>query len=79
MPDDLPLSTSIRGLIEAEVRARLKVEGYNKLPRPDRRTPFRIILEVIREPMLALLLAFAMLSIVITVVQETRTERVLVL
>ena len=78
------------------LRARLKAEGYNELPRPDRRTPLRIILEVMREPMLALLLgggviylvlgdlkealillAFATLSVVITVVQETRTERVL--
>ena len=89
-------SGSIRGLSEADVQARLKAEGYNELPRPDRRTPFRIVLEVLREPMLALLLgggvvylvlgdlkealillAFATLSVVITVVQETRTERVL--
>ena len=85
-----------RGLSEADARARLKAEGYNELPRPDRRTPLHIILEVLREPMMALLigggviyvmlgdlkealilLAFATLSIVITVVQETRTERVL--
>lgn len=84
------------GLSESDAQARLKHEGYNELPRGGRRTPFRIILEVMREPMLALLagggvvylalgdlqealilLAFAMVSIVITVVQETRTERVL--
>ncbi len=88
--------TSIHGLHEAEVQARLKTEGYNELPRPDRRTPLRIIVEVLREPMLALLLAggviylalgdlkealillvFATMSVLITVVQETRTERVL--
>jgi Ca2+-transporting ATPase len=46
----------IRGLSEADVQARLKTEGYNELPRPDRRTPLRIVLEVLREPMLALLL-----------------------
>jgi Ca2+-transporting ATPase len=87
---------SIRGLSERDAQDRLKAEGYNELPRPDRRTPIRIILEVVREPMLALLLgggaiylalgdlteavvllAFATLSVVITVVQETRTERVL--
>ena len=86
----------IRGLSEADVQARLKTEGYNELPRPDQRTPLRIILEVLREPMLALLLGggaiylvlgdlkeavillvFATMSVVITVVQETRTERVL--
>ena len=87
---------SIRGLSERDVQDRLKAEGYNELPRPDRRTPGRIILEVVREPMLALLLgggaiylalgdltealillAFATMSVLITVVQETRTERVL--
>src|SRR4051795_8730550 len=84
------------GLTEAGAAARLQAEGHNELPQPDRRTPFRIVLEVLREPMLALLLvggivylvlgdlkeaiilvAFATMSIVITVVQETRTERVL--
>src|SRR4029453_9298134 len=68
----------------------------NELPQPDRRTPLRIAIEVLRAPMLALLLvggivylalgdlkeaiilvAFATMAIVITVVQETRTERVL--
>jgi Ca2+-transporting ATPase len=84
------------GLNEAEASARLKEEGFNELPRPDRRTPLRILLEVLREPMIAFLLAggaiylllgdlkealilivFAGMSVVITVVQETRTERVL--
>ena len=45
------------GLSEAEAQARLEAEGYNELPRPDRRTPLRIVLEVLREPMIALLLA----------------------
>jgi P-type Ca2+ transporter type 2C len=86
----------VTGLSEREARARLERDGYNELPRTRRRTPFRIVTEVMREPMLALLaaggvvylalgdlqgaiilLAFAMVSIVITVVQETRTERVL--
>ena len=84
------------GLSEADAAARQKAEGHNELPQADRRTPFRIAIEVLREPMLALLLvggivyltlgdlkeaiilvAFATMSIVITVVQETRTERVL--
>ncbi|KRR22401.1 ATPase [Bradyrhizobium lablabi] len=86
----------LSGLREAEAAARLQAEGHNELPQPDRRTPFRIVVEVLREPMLALLLigglvylalgdlkeaiilaAFATMSIAITVVQETRTERVL--
>jgi P-type Ca2+ transporter type 2C len=92
-PSSVP---SIRGLSEADAQARLKTEGYNELPRPDQRTPLRIIIEVMREPMLALLLgggviylllgdlkealillAFATMSVLITVVQETRTEGVL--
>jgi Ca2+-transporting ATPase len=96
MPNDPSSLPAIRGLSEADVQAKLKAEGYNELPRPDRRTPLRIILEVLREPMLALLLgggviylvlgdlkeaiillAFATMSVLITVVQETRTERVL--
>src|SRR5664279_138289 len=86
----------LRGLSASEAAARLANEGANELPQPDRRTPFRIVLEVLREPMLALLigggviylalgdvkealvlLAFGCLSVIITVVQETRTEKVL--
>ena len=74
----------------------MKAEGYNELPRPNQRTALRIVIEVMREPMLALLLGggviylalgdlkealillvFATMSVLITVVQETRTERVL--
>jgi Ca2+-transporting ATPase len=84
------------GLSEADAAARLRADGPNELPQADRRTPFRIAVEVLREPMLALLLVggivylalgdlkeaiilvvFATMSIAITVVQETRTERVL--
>jgi Ca2+-transporting ATPase len=91
----LPPSSPI-GLSEIEARRRLKVEGFNELPRPDHRSTWRIVLDVVREPMLALLIAgggiylalgelrdalilvaFAGMSVVITVVQETRTERVL--
>src|SRR6476646_6297880 len=96
MPQTPRSVEAIHGLSEADAQARLKAEGYNELPRSERRTPLRIIVEVLREPMLALLLgggaiylalgdvkealiliAFATLSGVITVVQETRTERVL--
>jgi Ca2+-transporting ATPase len=86
----------LTGLSESEAQIRLAAEGPNELPQPDRRTPLRIVLEVLREPMFSLLLAggaiylllgdfkealillvFAGLSIAITVIQETRTERVL--
>ena len=55
MPNESSFA-SIRGLSEADAQTRLKTEGYNELPKSDRRTPLRIILEVVREPMLALLL-----------------------
>lgn len=96
MPYDSSSVASMRGLSEVDVQVRIKTEGYNELSRPDRRTPLRIIFEVVREPMLALLLGggviyltlgdlkeavillvFATMSVLITVVQETRTERVL--
>jgi Ca2+-transporting ATPase len=92
----LMLEGPLRGLDATEARARLVAEGFNELPKSNRRTPLRIALEVMREPMLALLLgggaiylllgdleealillAFATLSVGITIVQEARTERVL--
>ena len=89
-------AAAIAGLSDAVAKARQASEGYNELPRPDQRTTLRIVLEVLREPMLALLLGgggiylllgdlkeavilliFATMSVAITVIQESRTERVL--
>lgn len=86
----------IVGLSDAEAASRLKADGPNELPGREQRTTVRILLEVLREPMLAMLvgggtiylllgdakeavilLVFACLSVLITVVQESRTERVL--
>ncbi len=91
----LPLA-SFTGLTASEAAIRLEKHGPNELPRNELRSPFRIVFEVLKEPMLALLLgggliylalgdraeamillAFALLSVLITVVQEVRTERVL--
>ena len=86
-----------RSGLSSEVAAeRLARDGPNELPRADRHSVLRLVLEVLREPMLALLLAggvaylllgdltealillaFATFSIVVTVVQESRTEHVL--
>ncbi len=95
-PAPTDTGADLQGLTQAEAQARLATEGFNELPRTKRRSPLRIILDVLREPMLALLLAggvvylllgsreealillaFACLSVGITVVQEARTERVL--
>lgn len=84
------------GLGAAQAAARLAAEGPNELPRARRRSGPRILAEVLREPMLLLLvlasvvylmfgdlhealilLVVATLSVTITAVQESRTERVL--
>ena len=89
-------SSSAAGLTELRAQQRLRAEGFNDLPRTDRRTLPRIVGDVLREPMFALLLGagaiylvlgdltesvvlllFATISVSITVVQETRSERVL--
>ncbi|MFV9475104.1 cation-translocating P-type ATPase [Advenella sp. RU8] len=86
----------LHGLSTHKAVERLRLEGPNELPRAGKRSIFRIALEVLREPMLLLLLvggfvylllgdrteasillAFASFSVAITVIQETRTERVL--
>ncbi|WP_303828951.1 cation-translocating P-type ATPase [Asticcacaulis taihuensis] len=91
-----PAQSLPTGLSAEEASIRLARDGTNELPRQAKRTPLRIALEVIREPMLALLIAggviylvlgdlseavilmiLALFSVVITVVQEARTERVL--
>ena len=95
-PTIFPAPRTIQGLTEQQAAARLRDEGPNLLPAPAGRSQIRIIVDVFREPMLALLLAggiaymllgsvtealvlicFAGFSIVITIVQESRTERVL--
>ncbi|MEQ1612969.1 MAG: cation-transporting P-type ATPase [Hyphomicrobiaceae bacterium] len=43
------------------MKARQTSEGFNELPRPDQQTTLRIFLEVVREPMLALLLGTVLL------------------
>lgn len=87
---------SPRGLGSQEAGKRLAADGANEMPSAGRRTLPRIVAEVLREPMLALLLVggaiylllgdlqeavilliFATVSVLITVVQESRTERVL--
>ncbi len=84
------------GLSAAAAAARLKLDGFNELPSPDHRNLLRILWDVVRQPMFALLLAggwvylllgnrvealllmvFASLSVTITIIQESRSERVL--
>jgi Ca2+-transporting ATPase len=46
----------LRGLASREAVERLAADGPNLLPRPQRRTLLRIVTEILREPMFALLL-----------------------
>ena len=68
---DAPTAEAIgNGLSEQEAASRLKADGANELARTGRRTPFRIVLEVLREPMLALLLGGGVLYLLLGSPQE---------
>ncbi|HET9108705.1 MAG TPA: cation-translocating P-type ATPase [Steroidobacteraceae bacterium] len=54
-----------RGLTAREAAERLRAEGPNALPELERRTALRIIIEVVREPMFALLLGAGVLYLLI--------------
>ncbi|WP_020175010.1 cation-translocating P-type ATPase [Methyloferula stellata] len=87
---------AVSGLSASEAILRLQHDGPNSLPQEKSRDLARIVLDVIREPMLQLLLAagviylvlgdlaealillaFAVLNVVLVVVQESRTEKAL--
>ena len=95
-PFTLNALSNIAGLSTAEATKRLAEDGPNVLPKAEQRSLFRIILDVVREPMLALLMlgglaylllgdltealiltAFASFSVMVTIMQESRTEHVL--
>jgi Ca2+-transporting ATPase len=95
-PAPMPDIAAEVGLSEREAQERLRREGFNDLPTSERRALGRIVADVLREPMFALLLGagliylvlgdfaeammllgFATLSVSISVIQETRSERVL--
>ena len=87
---------SMNGLTSTEAAKVLAAEGANELAQDGRRGVWQIAFEVLREPMLLMLLAagaiyislgdleeallivaLASASIVVTIVQEARSERVL--
>ncbi|MFA5764416.1 MAG: HAD-IC family P-type ATPase, partial [archaeon] len=89
-------SMHLNGLSDREAHDRIKKYGYNELPKEKKRTFFRIILEVFKEPMFLLLLfcwilylilgninesfmllGFVAVIIIITIVQENKTEKAL--
>jgi Ca2+-transporting ATPase len=66
------------GLTGAEAARRLAAEGPNALPEAERRTLGRVVLEVVREPMLALLLASTAIYLVFGDIREAITLGVFV-
>ncbi len=54
-------SASLQGLTQAEVAARLKAEGFNELPAAKAHSLLRTAWEVLREPMILLLLGAAII------------------
>jgi P-type Ca2+ transporter type 2C len=86
----------LEGLTDEEALRKLDEKGYNEVPSARKRSIFRIIFDVVREPMLilllligivylalgdprqaAVLLAFVLVVIGITIYQERKTERAL--
>ena len=65
-----PMPEPVAGLSEAEARARLKRDGPNLLPQGERRSPLRIVLSVLAEPMLLLLLGAATIYLLLGDAQE---------
>jgi Ca2+-transporting ATPase len=51
----------LHGLTEAEAASRLRTEGFNELPAAKARIFFRIAWDVIREPMILLLISAAVI------------------
>ena len=58
------------GLSEMEAAARLKAEGPNTLPHGQSRTFGRIVIETLREPMFALLLAAGLIYLILGDLRE---------
>ena len=60
----------LRGLDRAAVDERRKTHGYNELPASKRRSPFRILFEIMKEPMFLLLVACGVLYLVLGDLEE---------
>jgi len=54
---NINLPKDAQGLSSLEAKKRLEIEGYNELPTEKKRHLFKIILDILREPMIFLLLA----------------------
>ena len=64
MKDDFQ-PESLQGLSDQEVIERIARDGYNELPASRKRTVFRILWDVVREPMFLLLIACGVLYLIL--------------
>ncbi len=72
-------SNSRRGLSSHEAAERLRRDGPNLLPQPDRRRHLAIVLDVLREPMLLLLIGAAVIYLLLGDAQQAAVLGVSVL
>ncbi|MEE3625204.1 cation-translocating P-type ATPase [Nitrospirillum sp. BR 11752] len=73
MPSDAhaPIAgTPVSGLTATEAARRLAANGYNELPRPNRRPLPRILLDILAEPMFALLMVSALIYLLLGDLRE---------
>src|SRR5450756_294536 len=56
---------NIQGLTEQQARERLAQHGYNELPSTKKRTFLHMILDVVKEPMFMLLIAYGLLYLLL--------------
>jgi len=62
--------SQVADLSEAEAAVRLRDDGFNELPAGNRRTVIRILIDVVREPMFALLLGAALVYLALGDLKE---------
>lgn len=62
--------SNLSGLTKSEAQERLKLEGYNELPTEKNRRFLNLVLDVIKEPMLLLLLAGGLIYLALGDIQE---------
>lgn len=62
--------SNLKGLTNSEAQERLKLEGYNELPTEKNRRFLNLVLDVIKEPMLLLLLSGGLIYLVLGDIQE---------
>lgn len=61
----LDSSNNLSGISATKAAERLKLEGFNELPTPNQRSVFRIVYEVLKQPMFALLIGGGVIYLIL--------------